>query len=209
MNSPNQSPLIHPYVERILRQLILKDLANKGRPSWDKPHTEAVVYWMKELLRRLDKPNLNSQVLITAAYAHDWGYAGLFQQKSPITIDQARTKKTAHQTRGARWIERLIYQRLSRHFSEPEILRVTHLVLSHDSINKLETEDELLLMECDALGMIDVERVTPTLSPAENQYLLDTSLYNKRLPKFIHPEAKEIAEKLLQQREVYYQALVE
>lgn len=207
MSSPNQPPLIHPYVERILRQIILKDLANKGRPSWDKPHTEAVVFWIKELLRNLDQPNLNSQVLITAAYAHDWGYAGLFQQKSPITIDQARTKKAVHQARGARWIERLIYQRLSRHFTESEILRVTHLVLVHDSINELTAEDELLLMEGDALGMIDVERVTPTLSAKENQYLLKTSLYNKRLPKFIHSEAKKAAEKLLQKREAYYQAL--
>ncbi len=207
MNTLNQLPLIKPYVEKILRQIILKDLANKGRPSWDKPHTEAVVYWMKQLLKQLDKPKLNSQVLITAAYAHDWGYAGLFQQKSSITIDQARSKKSLHQKRGAHWLERLIYQRLSRHFSETEVLRAIHLVQIHDAINQLKDEDELLLMECDALGMLDVKRVTPTLSPEENEYFLRTSIYEKRLPRFIHPIAKKIAQELLKEREKSYQTL--
>lgn len=204
--------LIHPYIERVLSQIILKDLANKGRPQWDKPHTETVVYWMKELLRKINqnRPNKNQlspKVLITAAYAHDWGYAGLFSQNSPITIDQARSKKEIHQERGAMMIERLIYQRLASYFNEAEVLRVTHLVLVHDLVDQLEAEDEILLMECDALGMIDAERVTPTLSSKQNEYLLRTSLYNKRLPKFKHQAAKKAAKKLLAHREKYYQQL--
>lgn len=35
--------------EQQLRKTILPDL-EKGRQGWDLPHTEAVVFWMKELL---------------------------------------------------------------------------------------------------------------------------------------------------------------
>ncbi len=196
--------MIHPYIERTLRQIILKDLANKGRPRWDKPHTEAVVYWMKYLLKKINNPKLNPKVLITAAYAHDWGYANLFKQKNPITIDQARSQKDLHMKKGVEMIERLIYQRLSGYFTEPEVLRLTHLISVHDYINQLQDEDELLLMECDALGMLDTELVPPTLSPKENDYFIKTSILKKRLPRFIHPEAKKIAEKLIEKREQFY-----
>lgn len=201
------SPLIHPYLERILRQIILKDLANKGRPRWDKPHTEAVVYWMKYLLKKIKNPQLNPKVLITAAYAHDWGYANLFQQKNPITIDQARGQKDLHMKKGVEMIERLIYQRLVGYFTEVEVLHLTHLISIHDHVGQLKNEDELLLMECDALGMIDVERVPPTLSATENKYFMKTSIEQKRLPKFIHDEAKEIAQDLITEREKFYLAL--
>jgi hypothetical protein len=202
-----KSPMIHPYIERILRQIILKDLANKGRPHWDKPHTEAVVFWMKHLLEKINNPELNPKVLITTAYAHDWGYANLFKQKNPITIDQARGQKDLHMKKGVEMIERLIYQRLSGYFREAEVLRLTHLISVHDYVDQLQDEDEILLMECDALGMIDVERVPPTLSAAENKKFMKGSILKKRLPKFIHPEAKEIAEKLIEKRTAFYSAL--
>jgi hypothetical protein len=201
-----QTQLIHPYIERVLRQIILKDLANKGRPYWDKPHTQAVVYWMKHLLQLPNAPKANASVLITAAYAHDWGYAGLFTQNHPITIDQARSQKYHHMKASAHKIERLIYQRLSSYFSETEILRLTHLVAIHDDLSKLKAEDEILLMECDTLGMLDVKLVKPTLSPTENQYFMKTSIYAKRLPLFRHQSAKKIATNLIKDRENYYQS---
>lgn len=199
--------IIHPYIERILRQIILKDLANKGRPRWDKPHTEAVVFWMKHLLKKINHPQLNPKVLITAAYAHDWGYANLFSQKKPITIDQARGQKDLHMKKGVEMIERLIAQRLPGYFTQPEVLRLTHLISVHDHVGQLQAEDELLLMECDALGMIDAKRVPPTLSAPENEHFMKTSIEQKRLPQFIHDEAKEIAQELIEKRQQYYSAL--
>ncbi|MBU1966685.1 HD domain-containing protein [Patescibacteria group bacterium] len=200
--------LIHPYIERVLRQIILKDLANKGRPRWDKPHTEAVVYWMKYLLKKINHPKLlNPKILLTAAYAHDWGYANLFSQKTPISIDQARSQKDLHMKKSVEMIERLIYQRLSGYFAQAEVLRLAHLVSVHDFINKLQDEDELLLMECDALGMLDVELVPPTLSLLENEHFMRTSIYQKRLPRFTHDQAKKIAQELIKKREKFYQDL--
>jgi hypothetical protein len=191
--------LIPQRVEQVLRQIILKDLANKGRPNWDRPHTEAVVYWMKHLLTELNSPTLNSKVLIAAAYAHDWGYMDLFAEGKTLTIQEVLPMKKQHMKRGAEMIERLLYQRLSSSFSEAEILRVAHLVGVHDKVRELKDEDELLLMECDTLGMIDDKRVPPTLLPKDRERFLEKSIFNLRLPRFIHKEATEIAIALLEQ----------
>lgn len=196
--------MIHPYIERILRQIILKDLVNKGRPHWDKPHTEAVVFWMKHLLEKINNPQLNPKIMITAAYAHDWGYMGLIKQKRITSIKEVIPYKKLHMKRSVEMIERLIVQRLPGYFSQPEILRLTHIISVHDAVDQLQDEDEILLMECDALGMLDVERVPPTLSPKENKYFMKHSIYNKRLPKFIHDEAKKIAQELIEKRAAFY-----
>jgi hypothetical protein len=204
------SALIHPYIERTLSQIILKDLANKGRPQWDKPHTQAVVYWMKQLLPEINtgRPKakqFNPKIMITAAYAHDWGYAGLFPNRKTLqSIDESIPYKKLHMQRSVEKIERLIAQRLSGYFTQPEILRLTHLVSVHDHPPQLQDEDEILLMECDALGMLDTEQVHPTLSPKENEYFMKHSIYERRLPKFMHPEAKKVAEELIKKREWYY-----
>ena len=199
--------MIHPHIEQVLRQIILKDLANKGRLRWDKPHTEAVVYWTKQLLKKINSSSLNPKILITAAYAHDWGYVNLFKQKKPITTDQIRLQKDLHMKKSAEMIERLIYQRLSSYFSEGEILRLIHLVSIHDYVDQLKDEDELFSMECDTIGMLDVDRVLPTFSAKENEYFMEHSIYNLRLPKFMHPEAKKIAEKLIEKRQQFYKSL--
>ncbi|NCO12285.1 MAG: hypothetical protein COZ34_04455 [Candidatus Pacebacteria bacterium CG_4_10_14_3_um_filter_34_15] len=90
MKHQQNKMMIKSQIERVLKQIILKDLS-KGRKNFDKPHTEAIVYWMKHLLKMLeekkvpktnDQPRLDSQVLITAAYAHDWRYVGLFSNSN-------------------------------------------------------------------------------------------------------------------------------
>lgn len=199
------SPLVNPQVEQTLKEIILKDLANKGRKDYDKPHTQAVVHWMKELLQQLNKPRLDSSVLITAAYAHDWGYAGLFADANSRSLNNIIERKDQHMKRGAEKIEQLLYQRLANYFSEAQKLRIAHLVLVHDRVRELEDEDELLLMEADTLGMLDVERVTPNLSPADEKRFMEQSIHKLRVPRFIHHQAKQIAKKLIAKREKYQQ----
>jgi len=191
---------MNPKAEQILRQLILKDLANKGRKNYDQPHTEAVVYWLKELLTRLNNPNLDPAVLITAAYAHDWGYAGLFENADSRSLHNIIDRKKLHMQRGAEQIEQLLYQRLNNYFTDQQKMRIIHLVAVHDQVRELKDEDELLLMEADTLGMLDVERVTPTLSPADEKRFMEHSIEKLRLPRFVHEEAKEIAEELVEKR---------
>ncbi len=198
---PNQ--LIHPKAEQVLRQIILKDLKNKGRSGYDKPHTEAVVFWMKELLGLLNNPGLNSKVLIAAAYAHDWGYAGLFDKSDSRSLSNILDRKKLHMQRGAEKIEQLLFQRLNQYFSDSEKLRIIHLVAVHDKVRDLKDEDELLLMEADTLGMLDVERVPPTFSAEDNKRFMEHSIKTLRLPRFYHQPAKELAEGLIEKRAAF------
>ncbi len=194
--------LISQKVEQTLRQIILKDLANHGRKGWDKPHTEAVVYWIKQLLQKIAS-DLVAQVLITAAYAHDWGYAGMFEGIDSSNYDQIQKRKAQHMNIGAVKIERLIYQRLAQDFTEKQILRVVHLVEKHDSFAEIEDEDEILLLEADTLGAMDINRTPGSMDYDSNQkYLRDVR--EKRMPLFKHQPAKEIGQKLLQQRVDFY-----
>ena len=204
----SNSHLIKPQIEKVLKQIILKDLS-KGRKDFDKPHTEAVVYWMKYLLQNIDSTisthqTIDPQVLITAAYAHDWGYIGLFSDSNSNSFANISKMKKLHMTRGAIMIEQLLHQRLGNYFTQQQILRVAHLVLFHDKIEKLIDEDELLLMEVDTLGMLDIDRITPTFSKKDNDVFIKKGIEGRRLPKFTHKEAKEIALKLVEKRKRYY-----
>ncbi len=193
--------LIKPQIERVLRQTILKDLA-QGRKDFDKPHTEAVVFWMKYLLTHIKSTKqLDSQVLITASYAHDWGYQGLFVNKNSNSLQDIKAMKKLHMTRGAVMIERLLHQKLGRYFTQQQILRTAHLVLFHDQVKKLHDEDELLLMEADTLGMLDTDFITPTFSKKDNLKFIKQGIKGLRFPHFIHQEAKDLAIKLIDKRQ--------
>lgn len=197
------SELINPQAELILRQTILPDL-EKGRKDFDRPHTEAVVFWMKTLLGLLSNPELDTQVLITAAYAHDWGYIGLFDGLNSDDLLTIRKMKPVHMERGAKKIEELVRLKLSTLFSEDQITRCAHLVLVHDLVETLKDEDELLLMECDTLGMIDVNRVKPTFTKESNSLFMEREIKSRRIPLFLHTQAKDFAQKLALARLQFY-----
>ncbi|MGD9129020.1 MAG: hypothetical protein PVJ09_00825 [Candidatus Woesebacteria bacterium] len=210
------SNLISPIIERTLRQIILKDLANKGRKNFDKNHTLAVVYWTKQLLKiinskqngkqnktKIDK-KLNSKILITAAYAHDWGYASLFQNSDSDDYAAIQAQKQLHMWQGAIKIERLLYQRLSSHFSEAEIIRVAHLVYIHDQLDKLKDEDEVLLMEADTLGALDTDRMKPTFSKKDHHRFIQ-EVRKKRLAGFVHSQASKLGKELIKKRIAFYE----
>lgn len=197
MKTSKIQSLIHPQAEQILRQHILKDLENNGRKEYDKPHTEAVVFWMKSLATDLQLPPSTSQVLITAAYAHDWGYSKIQSMQQSRDFDTIIASKKLHMQFGAELIESLLYSKLNKYYTESQKLQVIHLVAIHDKVRELKTENELLLMEADTLGMLDKERVSSTLSRKDTATFLQTSIYNLRLPRFVHMQAKSAAERLL------------
>ncbi len=194
---------IDPQVEQILQETILPDL-RKGRKDFDLPHTKAVVFWMKELLQSLSDQSLDSQVLITAAYAHDWGYIGLFDGVDSTNIEVIHKMKPLHMVRGSQLITQLIDEKLSAYFTTKQKEHVAHLVRMHDRVEELKTTDEILLMEADTLGMIDANKVKPTFSKEDNQTFMQRELMGRRLPRFQHDYAKKIAEELADSRERYY-----
>ncbi|MEP7166672.1 MAG: HD domain-containing protein [Candidatus Woesebacteria bacterium] len=196
-------PQINPNIEKVLENTILPDLL-RGRKDFDLPHTKAVVFWMKKLLLNVQNPSLDSQVLITAAYAHDWGYIGLFDGVDSTDIEVIHKMKPLHMERGSEKIRSLIGKKLSTYFSKEQQELVSHLVLVHDRIEDLRGDAEIVLMEADTLGMLDTDLVKPTFSKADNDVFIARELNGRRLPVFKHQFAKETAKVLAQKRLSFY-----
>ena len=127
--------------EGILRKTILPDL-DKGRKDWDRPHTETVVYWVKRLLKHI---KLDPKVMITAAYAHDWGYVGMFPDRD--SYESVQAKKADHMRVGAEKIRFFLTQKLTQAYSKKQIARVAHLVGVHDKLDQLHDDDEIAEFE--------------------------------------------------------------
>jgi hypothetical protein len=195
--------VIDPNVEQVLKATILPNL-DLGRKNFDKPHTEAVVYWMKQLLANVPSDHLDSQVLITAAYAHDWGYFQLFERINSDNPAEIEQKKALHMERGAQMISNLIDEQLSTYFTPSQKLLSAHLVAVHDQVEHLKTEEEILIMEADTLGMLDADRVAPTFSKEDNDVFIAEQIYGRRLPRFQHQYAKERALELVKKRVAFY-----
>ena len=191
------------FIEETLQKIILPDL-EKGRKDFDRPHTEAVVYWTKEILNRLNLSKSKNKILITAAYAHDWGYIGLFEGIDSTNLELVHQMKPKHMERGAKMIYALLSNRLSKYFTTDEIAQVTHLVDTHDKLEELKSEDEIILMEADTLGSIDVDKVKPTYSKADTELMIKREIRGRRLSIFRHDWAKIEAEKLIQKRLAWY-----
>jgi len=190
-------------LEEIIISHILPDL-NNGRRNFDLEHTKAVVYWMKYILDSLNKDCSYEKILITAAYAHDWGYVGLFEGIESDNPKEIAKRKPLHMKKGAEKIKNYLLQECTRFFTPKEIERVAHLVSVHDYVEDLKNEDEVTLMEADTLGMLDVKRSPPTFSKEDNTFFVNTQIFTRRIPRFIHENAKKKALLLAQQRLEYY-----
>lgn len=189
--------------EEILRQTILPDL-DKGRKNFDRPHTEAVVYWMKYILDNTEN-NLDPLVMIPAAYAHDWGYIGLFDGFNSDDPEVIKVRKPLHMDRGSEKIRELLATQCTQFVNTSQIDQIAHLVKVHDKISELKTIEEISLMEADTLGMVDISRIKPTFSKEANENLVNNEIKKNRLPLFVHPEIQKHGFALAQKRLDYYQ----
>ncbi len=186
----------------LLKSTILPEL-EAGRPNWDKPHTETVVEYIKAIINHSPELNLDKDVLIIAAYAHDWGYAGLFKDGKPLNLDDVNNAKEAHMKIGADKLKTLLANKLFDFLSVAQKERIIHLVRIHDNLQSLEEPDELALMEADVLGGLDIEKVKPNFDRVSNdKYLRDVK--SKRFPMFITDYGKQQFEKLYKSRQEYY-----
>lgn len=154
-------------------------ILEKCRPSWDKPHTLAVVYWMKELIK---KEGGDSKILITASYLHDVGYYNLVKDH-PYKYDEMMGKpKQTHGQRGV-GVARSVLQMVGG-YSIMEKDEIIHLVEVHDNLDQIKTFNDLLLFEADSLGQIDTDRV-PTNNLNEMDYMSFLKDFKeKRAPRF-------------------------
>ncbi len=197
---------IPDVVEKSLQEKIFPDL-ERGRKGFDLPHTKAVVYWMKYLLDNLGSIAVDPLVLITSAYAHDWGYIDLFEGVTYRSIEEINKRKPLHMQRGAEMIENFLREKLNRYFTEEQINRTAHLVSVHDLVEQVQTDDEVLIMEADTLGMLDADQVKPTFNATDNEIFLKEQILERRFPRFIHEAAIAVSGELFAKRRDYYRSL--
>lgn len=189
-------------IEEYLREKILPDL-EKGRPAFDKPHTLAVVHWLKRIIKYVPELNLDKNVLLISAYAHDWGYAEMFSQGQQLQYADVKNAKVEHMRLGASKLRSLLNDIFFSFLTDKQKKRCVHLVAVHDSLDDLKNRDEFVLMEADTLGGLDVNLVKPTFDFESNEkYIL--SVKEKREPKFITEFGKRAVKTLIQRRIEYY-----
>lgn len=188
--------------KRFLQDTIFPDL-EKGRSDFDKPHTKAVVEHTKGIVDNSSEHNLDRDVLIIAAYAHDWGYSGLFRDDKPLDYDGVSDAKKAHMKIGADKLKELLKDEVFSFLSEKQKLRVIHLVQVHDDLKVLKDTDELVLMEADTLGSLDVEKVKPTYDKTSNDKYMEEVL-KKRFPLFVTEYGKKQFRRLYEARKSFY-----
>lgn len=189
--------------ERTLQDIIFPELET-GRPNFDKPHTEAVIYYTKQIINNTPNLNLDKDVLIISAYAHDWGYVGLFKNGKLAQLENVKNVKKLHMQISAYKLRHLLKNPVFDFLSTDQKERAIHLVGLHDKLNQILATDEIVLMEADTLGGLDVNRVKPTFNKESNEkYMLTTK--NKRYSRFITEYGKKEFKELFKLRENYYE----
>lgn len=189
-------------LETFLAEHIFPEL-EQGRPNWDKPHTEAVVFYLKEILRHTPHLSVDPVVLVIAAYAHDWGYAGLFDAGKPHRLDDVLKMKALHMELGVQKIRSLLQDPFFSFMTAAQKQRVIHLVGVHDKLTEISAVDEHILAEADTLGGLDTDKIKPFADKQSSEQYLQ-GVKRKRVPLFITAYGKLKLQELLQKRERYY-----
>ncbi len=194
--------MIDPTIEKYLQNNILPEL-EKGRPNWDRPHTIAVVENLKDILKHSKDLNLDGTVLIITAYAHDWGYSGLFKDGKPLQLNEIMDAKEEHMRIGAEKLKKMLENAVFDELTLSQKERAVHLVKMHDVLPLIKEPDERVLLEADTLGALDVKKVTPAFDQMSNKRWMYT-VRKKRLPLFITEYSKKKFEELFGEREKFY-----
>ena len=193
---------INNAVERKLKEIIFKDLKN-SRGGWDLPHTETVVFYIKEIIKHSPNLKLVPNVLVIAAYAHDWGYADYLGDNKTVNYDTIAQAKKNHMKAGAEKISKLLDGPEFNSLSEQDKRRIAHLVKIHDELDNIESIDERVLVEADTLGGLDINRAEPTFDKESNdKYMKEIKTLRK--PLFVTDYGKNKLEELFKLRKEHY-----
>lgn len=177
---------------------------SQGRKDWDEPHTRSVVYYARKIATAEGADVL---VAASAAWLHDIGYFGLFEGDSSKQHAEIKARKEQHMIRGAQMSQELFARpEMQRRVSTQQAERIVHLVKVHDEVEKLSALDEVIMMEADTLGAIDVTRVRPTFNYANAMRYME-GLTQRRIPRFITTTGRDLAANLLPKFEAYVQTL--
>jgi hypothetical protein len=198
--------ILNSEVKKFLEDSIFPEL-ERGRPGWDKPHTQAVVHHAHRILAYAPDVDVDREVIIIAAYAHDWGYADLFSPGKYASYKEVKERKKLHMEIGARKIAYILQNPIFDYLSSTRKDRTVHLVAKHDKLSELRDTDELVLLEADTLGMLDVDFAAPTFDHSSNEQFMN-GVMNSRVPRFITEYSKNKVKELLKKRGEYYRRLL-
>jgi hypothetical protein len=189
-------------LETYLQDKIFPEL-EKGRPDFDRPHTESVVFYLKEILKNTPNLSVDFIVLLISAYAHDWGYAGLFKNGKVLRLQDIMNMKELHAEKGVEKVTELLKDDFFVFLTDQQKERIMHLVGIHDRLKLLKDVDELVLMEADTLGGLDTDKIKPTVDNKSNEKFL-RGVKELRMPLFITDYGKQKVKELIEKRKDYY-----
>lgn len=158
--------LVERFAEGFLEQ---------GRPGYDVPHTHGVVAWAFELAMAFnrqveagevkDAQKVDLLVNVTAAWLHDIGYFGQFEDVADYAA--VHDKKALHMVVGARMAGEFLREFASKYLNEFQIDEIAHIISIHDNLDEIVSMAETIMVEADTLGMMDVNYVEPTYTGEE------------------------------------------
>ncbi len=187
-------PIIPQELEIKIEEFALGFL-RQGRKEWDEPHTRAVAFYVEEIAK---SEGLDTLVLKTAAWLHDTGYIGLFDGNESKNLGQVMDRKTMHMINGAKYAKEFLDKpEISGYYTEDQKERIVHLISIHDKIEELTELDEIVLMEADTLGAIDISRVSTTFNKEDVMKYIEKELMSRRYPKFKTEMGRSLFQKLL------------
>ncbi|OQA36664.1 MAG: HD domain protein [Parcubacteria group bacterium ADurb.Bin326] len=189
-------------IEEYLKEKILPDL-EKSRGGFDKVHTLEVISWIKQIIDHNPQFNLDRNILVIAAYAHDWGYSDIFKESQVMNFEIVENAKQLHMELGAKKIAALLQDDFFSFLTDSQKNRCIHLVAVHDKKFEIKDTDELVLMEADMLSALQVSAGKPAYDAVSNKKFMKAML-ETRIPKFITEFGKTEAKRLIQQREDYF-----
>lgn len=192
-------------IEAHLQNAIFPELEN-GRPNWDKPHTEAVVFYLKNILASSPRISVDFVVLLVAAYAHDWGYAGLFEKGKELKLKDILDVKALHMEIGVKKVSALLKDDFFGFLTDDQKGRIVHLVGVHDKLSEIKDTDERILVEADTLGGLDTDRIKP-FADRESSDRYIRGVEKKRIPLFITDYGKKMVKSLIKKRQLYYSSI--
>jgi len=193
-------------LEEYLKEKILPDL-EKSRGGFDEIHTLEVVDWLKQIIEHNPSLKLDKNVLLIAAYAHDWGYSDMFKEGEVMQFEKVENAKKLHMELGAKKLEKLLKDDFFSFLTDTQKECSIHLVAVHDKKFELKDVDELILMEADMLSSLDVNSEKPVFDTESNNKFMEAMLAT-RIPKFITEFSKKEAKRLISAREDYYNKIV-
>jgi hypothetical protein len=167
-----------------------------------------VVDWLKQIIEHNPNLKLDKDVLVIAAYAHDWGYSDIFSEGEVMQFEKVENAKELHMKLGADKLKKLFKDSFFSFLTDAQKERAIHLVAVHDKKFELKDVDELVLMEADMLSSLDINTEKPVFDAESNKKFMKAMLAT-RIPKFITEFSIEEAKKLIIKRENYYKNLHE